>query len=701
MAANNIRTPTILSEGDTGRPKGSGPMSVQLCGVQPPLPCIVILVHGVNDVGEAYENQDKGLCLGLNTRLGRQDMHAHDWKVQEFSISDTDGNITTKTCAVQEQTCIGVVNRSPIIPFYWGYKPVDHDTWKADQTRYKAELAKKGNDADLPYDTYREFDATKIKNHDGENTDNLNNWLDPSSAKGGGTFANATTNIPDMFGPGGQGMIIEMVARLKSRGGIMSDEDWSHPIYQNPHRIYQAYAARRLADLILDIRRNPDTRYDTINVVAHSQGTIITMLANMWVDAEGFDPADCVILNHSPYSMENRWMENMLPGHQQSDAARQKTFAHFCQLMAKNSHYQMGNVPHTGDYTQKLTDSGCLSKNAHKTLWNDPLYSRNNFGMVYNYFCPNDQVVSMTPIQGFGWRGIPDEMKAKNQMGNNLYQRVFCRDYWVGDKTGFHFEMPARKSGDSPNTGYSFKDVIINAPLLPTPFIFDLMGKSSTGYTDKLGDNDKHIAKAAMKAERLVHSSIEVPNSPQFWNLFNRDNLKPGQMIEVKEKYPEWEILHAEVSGNRGEGQNITLTRRMTEKELKAAAEIPSVYSQHSSIVASLKAPALSMAYDLAIGKCEAFEDQEFWDRLLLLADWRRGELNPDEKVRAYYQQGILPQDFKSFMNKPEREKGMPLGVLGVDNDYGTREIVQHGNQHSTENKTVNVLQWDMPTPQI
>ena len=51
MAANNIRTPTILSEGDTGRPKGSGPMSVQLCGVQPPLPCIVILVHGVNDVG--------------------------------------------------------------------------------------------------------------------------------------------------------------------------------------------------------------------------------------------------------------------------------------------------------------------------------------------------------------------------------------------------------------------------------------------------------------------------------------------------------------------------------------------------------------------------------------------------------------------------------------------------------------------------
>ncbi len=26
----------------------------------PPMPCIVILVHGVNDVGEAYANQDRG-----------------------------------------------------------------------------------------------------------------------------------------------------------------------------------------------------------------------------------------------------------------------------------------------------------------------------------------------------------------------------------------------------------------------------------------------------------------------------------------------------------------------------------------------------------------------------------------------------------------------------------------------------------------
>jgi hypothetical protein len=36
-----------------------------------PLPCYVILVHGVNDVGEAYYDQERGLCWGLAERLGR------------------------------------------------------------------------------------------------------------------------------------------------------------------------------------------------------------------------------------------------------------------------------------------------------------------------------------------------------------------------------------------------------------------------------------------------------------------------------------------------------------------------------------------------------------------------------------------------------------------------------------------------------
>ncbi|TKU66670.1 alpha/beta hydrolase, partial [Citrobacter sp. wls715] len=79
----------------------------------------------------------------------------------------------------------------------------------------------------------------------------------------------------------------------------------------------------RLADLILMIRNNKPTENDPINIIAHSQGTIITMLANMLVKAAGADPADCVILNHSPYALEKTAAEGMTHGHHQTDRARQ------------------------------------------------------------------------------------------------------------------------------------------------------------------------------------------------------------------------------------------------------------------------------------------------------------------------------------------------------------------------------------------
>ncbi|ECH7622491.1 DUF4150 domain-containing protein, partial [Salmonella enterica subsp. houtenae] len=644
---------------------------------KPTMPCIVILVHGVNDVGEAYQNQDEGICKGLNTRLGRTDLNPHTWPAETFMISDVDGNIAS----------------SPVIPFYWGYKPVDHAAWEADQRRYRADLKEKHNDADLPYDTYREFDEKKIAAHAGEHIDNLNNWLDASCAKGGGTFANATTNIPDMFGPGTAGKLLEAVGLINSRNDIMNDGDWSHPIYQNPHRIYQAYAARRLADLILTIRRNPDTESDTINIVAHSQGTIITMLANMWVVKEGGLPADCLILNHSPYSLENRLLEDAMPGNQQTDVARQKTLAHLCKLMAKDRPNQDGDLHHDEAYIQNLKDNGCL---ADKATWDDPHYNRNNFGMVYNYFCPNDGVVSMTPVQGFGWRGIPDDISETS--GDNLSQRVFCKGQKVGEETGYHFEMPAHQAGDSKDTGYSYRDVTINAPLLPEPFEFKLMAQER-GYKDRLSGNDPAIARAAMKAERFVPEVVNAPDSIQFQNLRDGQPLNSAQLDELRLKYPLWDIM----SGAYSYQKLIAVYRRMTDAELDKAVQIETSYSQHSSIVASVEVSEKSTAYDLAIGPCKAFENKGFWKKLLLRADWRRPE-NPDPKAILYYQAGILPPDFKRFMNKPESPNAMPTGDLGVVNGYGSRIRVKDPFNYMPYpqpdiNRIETNLQWPMPEP--
>ena len=175
--------PRMISEGDIPVHKNLGEAAqTRSVGVPRPMPGIVILVHGVNDVGEAYQNQEKGILAGLSKRLNRQDFYPHQWK---------DYKITAP-------------GRSPIIPFYWGYKPVTHDDYRADQKRYREEVGKLSDNAHLPYDAYQEDNETNkaVLGNDGKgpfkyHNDNFKNALDTHFAKNGGTFANATTTIPD------------------------------------------------------------------------------------------------------------------------------------------------------------------------------------------------------------------------------------------------------------------------------------------------------------------------------------------------------------------------------------------------------------------------------------------------------------------------------------------------------------------------
>lgn len=713
--SEDIRNQQILSKNDTGRPADSGKMTIQECGLKRPLPCIVIIVHGVNDVGVAFQNQDEGICAGLNDRLGRKDLHPHSWKDQEFAITDLNGNIT-QTCDIKKQTCIDKVNRSPVIPFYWGYRPVDKEAWQADQLRYRDELRKRKNDADLPYDGYRENEPQKIRQHNNANIDNFSNWLDPAGVKGGGLFANATTNIPDMFGPGMAGWTTSMVGGI-SRVSLLNEGDWSHPVYLNPHRIYQAYAARRLADLIITIRQNEQTRNDTINVIGHSQGTIITMLANMWVKAEGFEPADCVILNHSPYSVSSRIgavIEKFSPGNQQTVRAREQTLINFCRLMATNATYN-GGLPHDTAWIQQLDDSMCLHRNSQ---WSNPAFSRNNFGMVYNYFSPNDTVVSMEQIQGFGWSGIDDTLRAK--LGKNFQQRVFCRNTMVGEQSGqpFIFDKKIHTTGlmGIHNAKYDFEGITVNAPILPVPFRFIGHGENNPEpYHTKLDKIDIEIAKAAMANEVFIPLTAPLPQEPVFNSLDSGDYITGTQLMRIQEHYPEHKLVSgiaAIMIPGASKPTHVVLQRRMTDAELTEAVTDKRnniTFNQHSGIVANPDVPRKAMAYDLAIGQCVAFEHKDFWDNLLLRADWRRPG-NPDSDTCKYYAEGIFPKGIKDQMNKPEAgEKPMPTGKYGVLNDYDAIRTVKYPFRVPYGAKNIDIsqtqftteLQWPMPDPKV
>ncbi|QIR22512.1 DUF3274 domain-containing protein [Enterobacter sp. SES19] len=683
--------PRVISEGDIPVHKSLGEVAqTRRVGVPRPMPGIVILVHGVNDVGEAYQNQEKGILVGLSKRLNRQDFYVHEWG--DYRITHP--------------------GRSPVIPFYWGYKPVTHEDYQADQKRYRDEVAKLGSQANIPFDAYQENDEKKKAElgNDGKGAfkyqnDNFKNALDTNFAKGGGTFANATTNIPDMLGPGAGGAALAAAgfASLHMNGG-----DYTHPIFQNPHRIYQFFAAQRLADLILQIREPLVTRNDVINVVAHSQGTIITMLANMLVKQAGYEPVNCVILNHSPYSLEGRLSEDAQPGHHQTAFARQETFKHFCALMA--TQFKGGEL---SEADMLAMEASCASrKSSDNPLREDARYRRDNNGKVYNYWCPQDGTVSLQNIQGFGWRGIPDKLAAGIP---NLRQRVFCQHRWVGRLETEPFKMAPERKGDfstTPvmNAGYSYSDVVINGEELPEPFMFKLMGQDNhpdndpktsdkpyTAYIDP-DSPDAYISYSA-KASAISRTA----SATYALSSYQRISWQPGHVLTPNELQVEsfdrgHEVIRGEVTGTRDFSQlKLTWLKSRDELEKEWQKTDPVGYSQHSSIVASEFAPSHAMAFDLAIGQCKSFDYQagKFWEGLLHRADWR-DPLNKNQQAAEYYRSGNLPDaTTKWFMNKPEG--ALPTGDFGVVNQFNNATKVIPSRDLAVGNQEVANLQWDMP----
>ena len=443
-----------ISDSTTGLPPESGAMLTSNIEASRPLPCVVILIHGVNDVGEAFENQDKMICEGLNRRLGRKDLKPNKWRWAQTSADDfspriqmlpewqeNDGQIKPplKPKTVKHKSY------SPIIPFTWGYRPVDEETYKQEQIAYYKRLQDSNvKDPELPYDSYWIDRNYHLKTENIEvnklNCDKFGNWIDYLYRRNGGPFANATTCIPDMYGPG-------MAGFLGSAGELATPKGARS--YLNPHRIYYAFAAHRLAKLIKKIRKDTEEQDIPINIVAHSQGTIITMLANLILanDKDKPLPADCVILAHSPYAFEPTLAEivskDLCMG-VQSQYGREQTFINFVDQLHKlqkdrrskkfkpEDLIEKGIINTTVDPNEIYTQADGTKKQYDRLGDDVELFYRDNFGKVYQYFSPNDHVVSLWNVQGMGWQGIPDNIfkQCKHQ---NLKQRIFSHGHIVGN----------------------------------------------------------------------------------------------------------------------------------------------------------------------------------------------------------------------------------------------------------------------------
>ncbi len=370
------------------------------------MPCLTILIHGVNDVGEAFPHQEKGLCAGLNTRLQRTDLLPGEWSLP---LEKIDGGYTAADVMAdpdkvyfQRKPDAGT---SPIIPFYWGFREIS-------------------------------MCADTSQKH-GQYLDQYGNRIDKRYGKNGGPFANATTNIPDMFGPGFDRNW--MIRRVDPESG-------THPLESAPPRTYMILAAQRLASLLRIIRKKSPS--EPINIVAHSQGCFVTLLAHAMLAKEGKGiKADTVILNNPPYSLEEPFAETFQSGDEQQTAfAREETLK---KIVA--DYMTVGAATEPNFVQLKELGDGVVGKGWVATAKKE----RDNRGKVFLYFSPDDGTVGLPNIQGIGWWGVYEGMRKK--LGDRFFQRLFA------SPIGSNPEAPAIGAGPQSykisfkwNAGFTF-----------------------------------------------------------------------------------------------------------------------------------------------------------------------------------------------------------------------------------------------------
>ncbi|AOX61848.1 hypothetical protein BIZ42_06330 [Stenotrophomonas sp. LM091] len=377
-----------------------------------PKPAIVILIHGVNDVGEAFANQELGLCLGLSERLGRVGKgasrmllgHAYYRKPRKKSAEQEEDRHAVDPDAVyyrrhhtKAATNQKEMPNSVVIPFYWGYRE-EEGFYKDPKTGEKVYYVQK-------------------KTTHGEYLDRYGNRLDKDSAKNGGPFANATNNIPAMWSAGFKALPGE-AGSTKTR-----------PLLSAGPRNYMVLAAQRLAMLVRMIRdKHPD---DTINVVAHSQGCLITLLANALLKETNDRPIDTFVMNHPPYGLGEVMADKLtLGGQVETVEARLNTLTGIVRFMTETPHHTPAfeSLAETG---QGSSGNAVVTGKHWKPTWalripqgegNAPKLfdERDNRGKVYLYFCPDDQTVAVLSVQGIGWQGVPDTV---SMFTTDSYQR--------------------------------------------------------------------------------------------------------------------------------------------------------------------------------------------------------------------------------------------------------------------------------------
>ena len=421
------KPPSVIAQGSTVLSTCSLPKVVDV-------PCehvgACIVVHGVNDVGVSFQAVEEGLCEGIAERMAwcpGQPNHASPYTPAGYRLPTDDDRtrLEDDPDAVFFKRHVGTTTHSPVIPFYWGYRV------SADE---------------------------RTRRRNGQWVDEADNRLDKDLSKGGGPFANATTNLADMWKSGAPAL-----------GGFIDrlSGEPLRPVLEGPGRMYFVLAAQRLAALVRMIHKYDPQ--DTVNIVAHSQGCLIALLAQAFLMDQGRKPADTLILTHPPYALEPVHFEKYgredgdgrdedmppaaspapapapTPGTAGQDGKQAGSPDKVMSKRGGEDHVMKGlyealegrqsmrarldtliNIVQ-GVYAGEKSGEKSGQKSGQKSGWSEdelarmrsagvhslvwqPTADRDNRGKVYLYFCPEDMTVGLRNVQGIGWQGVPNRI---------------------------------------------------------------------------------------------------------------------------------------------------------------------------------------------------------------------------------------------------------------------------------------------------
>lgn len=666
------------------------------------LPGIVIFIHGVNDPGETYEFVEKGLCQGLSERLSRGgDLTPGVYGAQYHAASQNkdpqswDGNTLYDPDTYLYKRSNADNTKSVFIPFYWGYRASSN------------EIAKISTDPSVARNQSADKDGNLLMR--GQYQDKQGNRLDAHFGKQGGFFSNATNNIPDMYGAGFKAPTAGKVVTYTGLAG-----NYTY-IADAPERRYFVLAAERLATLISTIRNiTPSAAavaagmhpiHDTITIMGHSQGTIITLLAQALLVKRGERCADCLIMVDSPYSLYTT------DGSKQTGRAKLKTLVDIVNAVTSKPYDlpALADLLITQDKHGGRTGSGWtpaqgkrLDKNGKDWITFD---ERDNRGKVYLYFCPEDTTVALSSIRGIGTFGVPDTVQDPNQKsplaamielkGKRFFQRMWTRltqshglgtDYkpvLVGTAPA---RMPIRDNLErltvGPDSGagllvsaatqvsHKRGDIRdINGEELKPPYAPDLYGGevvrggSRPGYADQAGkftpdavsmDTALGNHNASLQWKTVDHTLLP-PNVDQYKKAFNEPNAG-----DVNAQSQNWRVTQTLIgyTVEREETPNEARQRMGTDPSAQ------SDNSYHSGILHSAENHRWVTAMDVAIGQAVSLDDPFWRDLLIRMADWRLdrkaltkiqgnqnyGRLSAQaqkliEQSARYYQKGVFPDE--------------------------------------------------------